>query len=170
MQHIKRIVIFDWDGTLCISPENTDENRRIWESVTNRKWPYSGRGWWSKPETLDYEVFDIRLNDDVKRVAIESIADKETYTVILTGRMSLFSSKIKEIMRMNGIDDMDAYYFNDLHDTLQFKLKMLQSLKNEFPDVKIMEMWEDRVEHIPYFIEWGKGEYGDFFIMNIVEK
>ncbi len=168
-EHIKKIVVFDWDNTLCKSPENTTENREIWESVTGRKWPHKGNGWWSKDETLDYNVFDIRLNDDVKKAVLESIEDNETYTVLLTGRMPKFSSKIKEIARINGIPYMDAYYFNDSHDTLSFKLRIMEELKNMFPSASIFVMWEDRLEHIPHFEEWGNSNYSDNFIMNIVK-
>lgn len=169
LHHIKKICIFDFDGTLCASPENTQENRAIWESVTGRKWLYKGNGWWSKEETLDYEVFDIKLHEPVFNAALEAISDPNVYTVLLTGRIPKFSSKIKEICRRNGLPYLDAYFFNDSHDTLSFKLKKMEMLKNEFPDAKIMEMWEDRVEHIPHFENWGKINYGTGFIMNVVK-
>lgn len=168
-KHIKKIEIFDFDGTLCQSPENTDENRKIWESVTGRKWPHKGQGWWSKEETLDHDVFDIKLNEPVSQAALEAIADPYVYTVLLTGRIPKFAKKIKEICRRNGLPYFDAYYFNDSHNTLDFKISKMNILKDEFPHVTLFTMWEDRVEHIPHFEEWGKLNYGSGFTMNIVK-
>lgn len=168
-QHIKRCVVYDFDNTICISPENTDENRRLWESKTGSPWKHKGNGWWSKPETLDYTVFDIQLNKHVKENVLKDLLDPETYTVLLTGRLPRFSSTIKEICRLGGLEYFDAYYFNDISDTLKFKLSILDKLKNEFPNITYFEMWEDRVDHIPYFIEWGEKNYGKNFNINIVE-
>lgn len=156
-------------GTLCASPENTQENRAIWESVTGRKWPHKGQGWWSKDESLDHDIFDIKLNQPVFQAAMEAVADPSVYTVLLTGRIPKFSSKVKEICRRNGLSYLDAYYFNDSHDTMSFKLKKMELLRDEFPEAKTMVMWEDRVEHIPHFEQWGKFNYGEGFIMNIVK-
>ena len=166
---IKKICIFDFDQTLCASPENTPENRKLWESKTGREWLHKGQGWWSKDESLDYNVFDISLNEDILDAAKSAIGDPEVYTVLLTGRIPKFSSKIKEIMRRGGLDYMDAYYFNDSHNTLNFKLSKMEFLKKEFPEAEFMEMWEDRVEHITHFIAWGEENYGSNFKMNIVK-
>ena len=167
--HIKKIVIYDFDNTLCISPENTDENRLIYEQKTGRSWPYKGQGWWSKDETLDHTIFDIKLNQPVKEALIKDISDVEVYTVLLTGRIPKFSSKIKEICRMEGVPYLDAYYFNDSHSTSTFKLSKLDFLKKEFPHVKNMVMWEDREEHIILFKKWGEDNYGSGFEINLVK-
>lgn len=168
-EHIKKICIFDFDGTLCASPENTMENRALWEEKTGRKWPHKGQGWWSKDETLDPKVFDIKLHPPVLEEALKAIDDNTVYTVLLTGRMPKFSSKIKEICRLNGLGYFDAYFFNDSNNTLDFKLKKIHDLKEEFPHVKNMIMWEDREEHITHFNDWGALHYKEGFIMNVVK-
>ncbi len=169
MLHIKTINIFDFDGTLCASPENTQENRLIWESVTNKKWPHKGQKWWYEIETLDYKVFDIKLHQSIADIATASMNDPSIYTVLLTGRVPKFSSYVKEICRLNGLGYFDAYYFNDVSNTPTFKLAKMEFLKNEFPHVKNMVMWEDRVEHIPIFQKWGEENYGEGFVMNVVK-
>lgn len=166
---IHTLDVFDFDRTLCISPENTQENRKIWEQKTGLKWPYKGTGWWSKVETLNHKIFEIKLNDWVAKDALESINDVNRYSVLLTGRMPRFSSSIKEICRLNGLPYFNAYFFNDSKGTLAFKLDKLEQLRKEFPDAKKLNMWEDRKEHIPEFVAWGTANYGSGFKMNIVE-
>lgn len=170
MEHlIKKIDVYDFDGSLAISPENTQENRILWEKIKGRPWPHKGNGWWSKLESLDNDVFDIKLNSDVFQDALKSIKSLETYSVLLTGRIPRFSSIVKKICRNNGLPYFDAYFFNDMSDTLKFKLAKLEYLKNEFPFVKYFEIWEDRLEHIPFFEEWGYKNYGSNFKMNIIK-
>ena len=56
---IKKIVIFDFDGTLCFTPEPV-EGKKIWFEKTGTVFPYPG--WWSKKETLDMDIFYIPVN------------------------------------------------------------------------------------------------------------
>lgn len=169
MTHINKIAIYDFDKTLAKTPENNKENRMLWEKYHGINWPHRGNVWWAKIESLDTNVFDVELNTIVKEAAILDINALDTHAVILTGRIARFSSNVKEICLKGGLPIFDGYHFNDSDNTLKFKLKMLDELKNEFPEAKIFEMWEDREEHIPHFIEWGERNYADNFIIHIIK-
>jgi hypothetical protein len=164
------IEVFDFDGSLCRSPLPSEASRKQWEKAHGRPWAHKGNGWWSKPESLCIKAFDPPLNDHVKEAALKAVADPSTYTVLLTGRLLSFAKTIKEIMRKNGVPYMDEYLFNDSLNTLAFKLEKLQMLKDKFPKATRFIMWEDRVEHIPHFEAWGKKNYGNNFILNVVES
>ena len=161
-EHITRLSLFDFDQSLCPSPENTDDNKKLWEDATGREWKKNGktgeylRGWWSKIESLDYNVFDISLNEQVKEQAIERIHCMDTYSAILTGRIPIFSKIIKEIMRKNGMPYMDDYFFNNMSDTESFKVAKMDELVEMLPNVKTVELFEDRVEHFDSFLKWGE--------------
>lgn len=165
---MKTIAVYDFDGTLCKSAEPTQENKDLWEKVNGRPWPHKGNGWWSKDESLCIKTFNPQLIEWVKKDALDRIEDFDTYTVLLTGRIGKFSAVVKEILRLNGLPYFDAYYFNDSDSTLKFKLRVLNELSEMYPEAKTFEMWEDRVEHIPHFAEWGMEKYGTNFKMNIV--
>lgn len=169
MEHIKKIAVYDFDKTLAFTPENTPENRTMWEQFHGRKWPHKGSGWWSKEESMDLSVFDVKLNKIVQDSAMKAIEDLETHAVLLTGRIPKFSKHIKEICRRNGMSYFNDYFFNDSSNTLSFKLSKLDHLKNTFTFAKHFEMWEDRVEHIPHFQEWGEKNYGNNFKLYIIE-
>ena len=55
---IKKLICFDFDDTLChtLKPE---EGKVIWKEKFGTDWPH--RGWWSKPETLDLDIFDTKI-------------------------------------------------------------------------------------------------------------
>ena len=55
-----KLISFDFDDTLCHTPLPED-GKQIWFEKTGTEWPYNG--WWSKPESLDLEVFDIPVNN-----------------------------------------------------------------------------------------------------------
>ncbi len=169
MEHIKRIEIYDFDSTLAISPENTQLSRLLWEKATGRKWKHTGQGWWSKLESLDYEAFDIRLYEPIKEIAKVAIKEHSVYTVLLTGRMPHFSKSVKEICRRNGLGYFDEYCFNDQGGTLDFKLKKIKEIADEYPHVKEMEMWDDRIEHMDAFKKLGESLYGSKFKHNLVK-
>lgn len=163
MLHIKKFCIFDFDGTLCLSPEPTPENKEKWATTTNLP---LGKGWWGNPNSLCIDVFDPKLIEHVKADALDRIADESCYVVLLTGRMPKFSKIVKEILRQGGIPYMDDYFFNGESDTLSYKLGVMRTLHEQFPHVKQMEMWEDRVEHIPSFNTLGEELFGDGFVMH----
>ena len=174
-EHITRISLVDFDQTLCPSPENTIENRQIWENATGREWKRNGktgeylRGWWAKVESLDSDVFDIGLNDEVKTEVLERISCLETYSAILTGRIPIFSKIVKEIMRKNGMPYMDDYFFNDISDTETFKVNKMNELIQMIPNVKTVELFEDRVDHFDSFLQWGEDNKHIDFKLFVVE-
>lgn len=160
----KKIGIFDFDGSVCISPEKKPENLAKW-SERNPTRPFGG-GWWGNVNSLCIETFNPQLVDHVKSDLLERIADPTCYTALLTGRIPRFSKVVKEILRKHGVPYMDAYYFNDQQSTLPFKLNKLEEIRLEFPTAEVFEMWEDREEHIPYFVEWGQQHFCSNFTLH----
>lgn len=164
---MKHISVYDFDGTLFKTIEKNPENLDIWKQKNLNK-PF-GSGWWANPNSLCLDTYEIKPIEHVKDDLLKKILDLDTYTVLLTGRIERCQKAVKEILRVNNIPYLDAYYFNNSHRTLDFKLSILTELKQMFPEVEKMEMWEDREEHIPHFEEWGKENYGSNFTLHIVK-
>jgi len=140
---IDRIAIFDFDGTLFRSPEKPP-----W-------WPYEG--FWGRLETLSppYVPQDPGPEWFIESVLSEAraaIGDSRTYSCLLTGRIPKFSGRVKELMEGVGITFQD-YFFAPGGSTLPFKIKIIEDLISRNPGVRIVEMWEDRQEHIGPFEE-----------------
>lgn len=138
---IDRIAIFDFDGTLFRSPEKPP-----W-------WPYEG--FWGRIETLSPPYVPQSPGpewyvDSAVSDALDATSDPRTYSCLLTGRIPKFSERVREILDIAGISFQD-YFFASGASTLSFKIKIIDEVIQKNPGVRIVEMWEDRDEHIGPF-------------------
>jgi hypothetical protein len=78
----------------------------------------------------------------------------EIVTVLLTGRLQKQADLVKRITDSIGYK-FDHYLFNNRGGTLQNKIGHLNDLLVKYPDVRDIELWDDRVEHADEFKEWG---------------
>ena len=150
-QTINKISIFDFDGTLADTP-NKEDGIVLWESKTKKDYPH--KGWWSKPESLDESVFNIKLIDETKRDYIGESVDKNTLMVMLTGRIPKLANQVEKVLHKNGII-FDEYHYKEKGDTFTSKINTLKKLVVQNPNVTEIEMWEDRLNHADGFEEWG---------------
>ena len=97
---MKRLAVFDFDGTLIDSPEK-EAGMQQWERVTGH--PYPHKGWWGRRESLDTDVFDIKPFPNILAKLQEDMADPSTTTIILTSRMEKLRPQLENILRLNGI-------------------------------------------------------------------
>jgi hypothetical protein len=148
---ITKISIFDFDGTL-INTATPDTGKLIWKEKTGQDWPHIG--WWSKKESLDSTVFDnSTISSVVNAYKVESV-NPNTLTIMMTGRIPRLSNEVESILTSNGLK-FDKYLYNNSSDTLKFKLGKLDSLITQYPNLKVIELWEDREPHVIAFREWG---------------
>ena len=151
-EEITKIAIFDFDGTLMDTP-HPDTGKEIYKSKTGEEYPHIG--WWSKRESLDTDIFDIKpITSTILDYNIEK-DNPNTMMVMLTGRLPKQSNQVENILHNNDLI-FDEYHYKDLGDTLKSKLNTIQSLLNRFPNVSSIEMYEDREPHAIAFEEWGK--------------
>lgn len=151
-EDINKISIFDFDGTLMKTPDST-EGKKQWGEFYGKDYPH--KGWWGKPESLDDAVFDIQPIESTVSDYKKEINNPNTFVIMLTGRIPHQSSQVEELLALHNIYFKEYHYKSD-GDTLTSKLNTIKSLLNRFPQVKEIEMWEDREAHVIAFEEWGK--------------
>jgi hypothetical protein len=149
---ITKISIFDFDGTL-INTATPETGKITWKEKTGQDWPYIG--WWSKKESLDSNVFDNNpISSVIDAYKVES-NNPNTLLVMMTGRISKLSNEVEGILSSNGLK-FDEYLYNNVSDTLKFKLGKLDKFLLDYPDLESILMYDDREEHVIEFINWGK--------------
>lgn len=136
---IKRLSVYDFDGTLAktFHPEN---GKVMWEKYYKRPYPY--KGWWSKPESLDAEVFNIDLFDSTESLIRQDIADPNTYVIILTSRIEKLRPQLEKILLMHGIHvdriDMKKHEISKGDKVLGYI--------EQFPDLTRIDVYDDNYE------------------------
>ena len=152
MNDIKKISIFDFDGTLVDSPKPED-GIPIWEEVNGYEYPF--KTWWDRVESLDQEVFDIDTIESTIYDYNEEYGNEDTLVIMLTGRLSKFRDTVKKILYSKGLV-FDEYHFKDIDNTLLSKVNKIEELLHRYPNVEEIEMWEDRKHHAKAFEIWGE--------------
>ena len=152
MNHIKKISIFDFDGTLVDSPKPED-GIAIWEEIYGFEYPF--KTWWDRVESLDQKVFNIDTIESTIDDYNEEYGNEDTLVIMLTGRLSKFRDTVKKILYSKGLV-FDEYHFKDIDNTLLSKVNKIEELLHRYPNVEEIEMWEDRKHHAKAFEIWGK--------------
>jgi hypothetical protein len=149
-----RVAIFDFDSTMVNSPIQTKENEQKWADYYNKeKWPFLS--WWTRPQSLDMDVFDITTNPEVVRDYMEESKNPKTLKVLLTGRVIELEPQVRKILDKKGFT-FDMYLFKEGGLTENSKMRHMADIIDKYPSIKEMEMWDDRKEHVDVFERWGK--------------
>lgn len=168
MANFKKLSVFDFDGTLVNTPL-PEEGKKEYKEKTGEDWPHVG--WWGQPLSLDSEIFDMNIIPSVIRAYLKEINDPNTMVVMVTGRVNKLSGLVKKILDDNGLK-FHEYHFNNGGSTESAKKKTFDKILSENPSITEMELWDDRVEHIPIFQAWGdeklESDRLDKFNINVV--
>jgi len=133
---MKRLVIFDFDGTLIDSPEK-ESGKIEWEEKTGQPYPYDG--WWGRKESLDTTVFDIKAFPTIKKQFEQEKATPDTEVVILTARMEKLRPFIEEILQNNKIVADDVI----LKRGGESKGDVIMNIVKYNPDLKEIVVYDD---------------------------
>ena len=147
----KKLISFDFDDTLVKTPL-PEEGKIVWKEKTGTDWPH--RGWWSKPESLDMEIFDIPLNKHIYEDYERLLSDPENYIVLATGRITALRDEVDIILDHYGLD-FDEIHLNPGEDTYEFKKQLFGDLIDKLQPEEYI-MYDDRDIHLEKFVEWAK--------------
>lgn len=161
------IYSFDFDDTLVHTPEQ-EEGKKLWKLKTGLDWPY--RGWWSKPESLNLDVFEpiTILNPWVYNKYLEAIADENGEVVMVTGRIKELEPQVNLILNKFNLE-FEQKFFNWGGDTFAFKCKVFQRLMAQHK-AKELIMYDDRQEHLFKFRDWAREQDFDVTIIDVKFK
>jgi FMN phosphatase YigB (HAD superfamily) len=134
---IKRLAVFDFDGTLMNSPM-PETGKKEWSEKMDKEYPFSG--WWGRPESLDLEVFDIKPFPSVLKQLKKEIVTPGTYVIVLTSRMEKLRSEVEAVLDANKIK-VDKF---DMKRAEGNKGVKVMRYVQQLPDLKVINVYEDR--------------------------
>ena len=168
---ITKISIFDFDGTLMATPEpdgiDSETGKpisNVYKEKTGEDWPF--KGWWGRNEGLDMEIFDINPIPSVIADYNEEVARPNTRVVMMTGRIPKNAEHVEKILKAHSLK-FDEYIYKKKSDTLGFKIGKLEEMLANYPNLREIEMWEDRVEHTKAFREWGADKNNEMIVNQV---
>jgi hypothetical protein len=134
---IKKLSVFDFDGCLIDSPM-PETGKIIWHEKTGLKYPY--KGWWSKPESLNNNIFSIKPFPNVLNILNKEKTDSQTFVMILTSRLEKLRPQVEKILTDNNIvvDKLDMKSEEKTKGE-----KILEYIK-QFPDLSEIDVYDDR--------------------------
>ncbi|MFW5847358.1 MAG: hypothetical protein ACOCVF_00365 [bacterium] len=141
---ITRLLAIDLDGTLCNTP-HPEYGKEMWSKYYGKEYPHIG--WWSKPESLDLNVFDIDCYQSMVNV-INKYNDNETYKIILTSRIPKVEEEINKVLKHNNIKIDKIYTKSGKQD----KGERLREIMNQFPELNEVMVFDDNIEDINAYV------------------
>lgn len=150
---IKRTVIYDFDGTLFKSPTRE-------EAEKNKSGKFPFQSWWDREESLlppivpakpTSEMFFDRIIEFQKNDAKE----ENTEVILMTGRPIKLKSRVMEICDCMNLKFDRTFFSGQIgskgKNTFEIKTNFIEEkiLKNQ----EVLEIYEDRPEHIKKFCE-----------------
>jgi len=169
MEKMTKLAIWDFDHTLINTPL-PEVGMLEYTKKTGKEWPH--KGWWSKPESLDDSIFDMPVIESVIADYEREKGDDSTLHVMLTGRMPHLSHLVEKILNDKGLE-FHEYHYSTGGATEISKIRTLDALLEKYQDIEAVELWEDRMAHLPIFEAWGKkncesGRIKDFKINLVI--
>ena len=157
--NVTRLEVFDFDGTLIDTPL-PENGKPIWEKAYGKPWPHEG--WWSRVESLDQDVFEMRALPQVQAAYKKAASRPDTRTIMLTGRrgdkpgknkFAALMAAVKSILDNKGMT-FDSYHYNYKGETSAYKVSELNKILAANPNIVDVTMYDDR--HQSIFEEWGQ--------------
>jgi beta-phosphoglucomutase-like phosphatase (HAD superfamily) len=149
MKKIKKIVIFDFDGTLINSPEKED-GMKAWAKKYDKAYPH--QGWWGRAESLDLNAFKIKPFAKILNILKDEKKKSDTYVMILTSRMEKLRPEVQAVLDSNHIlvDKLDMKKSN------KTKGEKLLDYVKLFQDLEEIDVYDDRDTDISSYEETRK--------------
>ncbi len=141
MNHVKKLVFIDHDGTLMDVPM-PDTGRILWKQKTGMEYPH--QGWWGQPDSLNTEVFDIKPFSSIESILKKENANPNSYTVLLTNRIPKFEPIIKNLLGSMGLQ-FDQYSFKTDH---RNKKQRILEISSKFPSIEEINVYDDQNDQI----------------------
>lgn len=136
---------FDLDGTLLSTPL-PDPGKQLWAQHHDKEYPHIG--WWSKPESLDTDVFTIRPRDEAHTAYLKFSALSNAVNYILTSRIPKLKPQIEKLLDINNIKVTEILCANGPLTKGERIVEILRKHEEIGDTVHEINVWEDRNKEV----------------------
>ena len=144
---ILRVAFYDFDGTIIDSPK-PDLGKLLWAKHKGMAYPY--KGWWSKPHSLDMDIFDIKGVRAVEQRLQKDINNKNCWTVLLTNRLSQLEPFVLKVLNNLNINLDELQMMDKINLSKSMRVKYtLQGL----PQANQIDIYDDDDKNISDFLQ-----------------
>jgi hypothetical protein len=133
---MKRLCVYDMDGCILHTPEK-EEGKQIWKEKTGQEFPYNG--WWSKKESLNTEIFNIKPNPPIYSKFKKDITNFDTYVIILTGRFEKLRPEVENVLNLNNIQPDNLH----LKKGSETKGDVVLEYVKKYPEIEKIDVYDD---------------------------
>jgi len=163
-EKIKRLYVFDLDGTLMNSPM-PDEGKLLWKEKKGVDYPHLG--WWGRAESLDIEVFNIMPIARIEAIFRSQIDCEDTYCAIMTSRMEKLRPQVEKVLIKTGliVDELI------MKRSAKSKGEKLLRLAKKFLNLELICVFDDRDTDIASYLNHSEHieEFSEFMIIHFKE-
>ena len=146
---IKKLLIFDFDGTLIDTKWNT--LKQLYKEKTGVEWKIVG--FRRNPESLRDDLFDFQLINETYQDYLSYKGGNDNLKVLLTGRQETLRPQVEHLLNKFDLKFDKVLLNPGFLDTFAFKLREINKLIKEYDSIEEIEIWEDRVDHLIKFKE-----------------
>lgn len=144
---IYRIAFYDFDGTIIDSPM-PELGKLLWAKAKGVVYPHNG--WWSRPESLDLEIFDIKKIKETDLRLQRDINDKNCWVVLLTNRISKLYPDVLKVLRHVNVNVDEFQMMDKINYTKSIRVK---NVIQDFPQVSQIDIYDDDNKNLSDFLE-----------------
>lgn len=130
-----KLLLIDFDETLIDSPS------REFAKELFKEMPSS---WYRNPISLSTEKFDLKINEEI--VSLINDKDKDTFIVLLTGRVLPMKYHVMEVLKHHNIlEKFDLIQCKDVVKKRKelFKKERLRNFLDNNHNIDFVELYED---------------------------
>jgi hypothetical protein len=156
-----RIVIFDFDNTIFNSL-NREQGETVYFEATGKMLPFPG--WWGRMESMSPPIVpeipgpEWYIPETLAGYK-EDAKDPNADLVLMTGRPFKHRKRVIFLCQNQGMEFHHHYFRGQPNqrgrDTFEIKTNFIQD-DLIHPELKILEIWEDRPEHTSAFMDLAK--------------
>jgi FMN phosphatase YigB (HAD superfamily) len=144
---IHRIAFYDFDGTIIDSP-TPEMGKLIWEKKKKRLYPH--KGWWSKKESLDFDVFELKPISEIIERLNKDIKDEHCWVVLLTNRMVKLEDEVSDVLDTLNIRFDEFQMYTDRNEPKSIRIK---NVLQNYPQAHFIDIYDDDLDNLTAFVE-----------------